>query len=181
MIKVEAKKKYIILNSRKYGSYPNTVSEKCLSDLEKEHRSLRVNRSLLKSASGKGSFVSRSNNIGYIYDIKNAITAGTGRYLEYLIQYAGSATFTGIVFQLTESATRKVIYEIFIYTGKVKSNRIKIYIPFDSDIDISKIKFSITRLLDDKECQDEIIKSNEMGMNSNGTIHSNISNWMDDH
>ena len=50
MIKVEANKLYIILSSRKYGSYPNTVSEKCLSDFEKEHRSLRVNRNLLKSA-----------------------------------------------------------------------------------------------------------------------------------
>ncbi len=152
MGKIVIKKPYVILRSKRYGAYSDVVSEKCLLDFEKEHISLKVNKGFLKSVSGKGFLTNNDIKIGYIYDLKNAFTAGAGRYLEYLIQYAGTADFTGVIVQILDNETSSLIYEVFTYRGKSKSNRIKVYVPFDSDVDIRTTKLVITRLLNDEEC-----------------------------
>ena len=137
--------RYVIVDSAKYGPHPKELTEKCITDLNKEHRSLQINRNYLKSISGEGTLYNVDNHMSYLYVASSAYSAGTGRYLAYSVQYAGAKGFKGVLFDIV-SNDGCIVYTIFEAPKFGKNNTLRLHIPFDTDIDPRETKLRIKQL-----------------------------------
>lgn len=143
-------KQYVIVDSYKHGSFPKELSFKCACDLNKEHRSLQVNRNYLKGINGEGTLYDTDYHMCYLYETSSAFSAGSGRYLEYTILYAGADGFKGVLFDLIKNDTHTVLYSIFEAPKFGRNKKFIIHIPFDSDVDSRETSLRIRKLFKTK-------------------------------
>lgn len=146
-----SQEQYVIVDSYKYGHFPKDLSAKCINDLNKEHRSLQVNRNYLKSISGEGTLYDMNYHMCYLYVVSSAFSAGSGRYLEYSVQYAGADGFKGVLFDIVKKDTYTVLYTIFEAPKFGKNKKFKIHVPFDSDVDPRETSLRIRKLFKTKD------------------------------
>ena len=147
----KAQQQYVIVNSDKHGVFPEELSIRCSNDLSKEHRSLQVNRDYLKSISGEGTLYDMDYHMCYLYVVLSAFSAGSGRYLEYSVQYAGADGFKGVLFDVVKKDTYTVLYSIFEAPKFGKNKKFKIHIPFDSDVDPRETSLRMRKLFNTKD------------------------------
>ncbi len=141
---------YEIIDSLKYGRFPEELSLKCRSDLSREHRSLSVNRGYMKSITGNGSFRYGDYNIRYLYVLSMAFSAGSGKYLEYSVKYAGTGVFRSVLFDVMSRESGRAVYRIYEVPKLGRNKSFKLHVPFDPDVNIPETCLIIRGLSKDK-------------------------------
>ena len=135
---------YSVLASKKHPSYLKQFSEQCAEDLSKKQTSMRINPAVLKETSGKGRCKDDDLEIIYLYKIKEAITAGNGKYLKYEIQFAGIGSLKRITYEVRNKVSNRLFYRICSAVTHGKNRVMHAYVPFDPEMILSELQLEIT-------------------------------------